>query len=61
MPLFFFYPPTFIVSPLILALTRDAETVIPEGTNTLQAGDNVIFIARKESAPKIERMFGPQA
>ena len=46
---------------LILALTRDAETVIPEGTNTLQAGDNVIFIARKESAPKIERMFGPQA
>jgi len=46
---------------LILALTRDAETVIPEGTNTLSAGDNVIFIARKESTSRIERMFGAPA
>lgn len=45
---------------LILALTRDSETVIPEGTHRLQSGDNVIFIARKESASKIERMFGGQ-
>ena len=46
---------------LILALTRDGTTVIPEGTNSLSAGDNIIFIARKESAPKIERMFGAPA
>lgn len=46
---------------LILALTRNSETIIPEGTNILRAGDNIIFIARKESAPKIERMFGPKA
>ena len=46
---------------LVLALTRNSETVIPEGTNVLKVGDNVIFIAREESAPKIERMFGAQA
>lgn len=51
----------FPAETLILALTRDAQTIIPEGTNHLEAGDNVIFIARKESAPRIERMFGAQA
>ncbi|MDY6968881.1 MAG: Trk system potassium transporter TrkA [Spirochaetota bacterium] len=42
---------------LIVSITRDNKTYIPDGDFIMQAGDNVIIVASKESIPQIEEIF----
>ena len=42
---------------LILSVTRGDTDIIPDGELSLQSGDYIIIIARKESIPKVEEIF----
>lgn len=43
---------------LIVSLTRNGENIIPSGNMTLEPGDFLIVIARKESLPKTVEVLG---
>lgn len=42
---------------LIVSLTRGDQSILPDGDSTIQKGDYVIIIARKESISQIENIF----
>lgn len=42
---------------LIVSVTRDSENIIPSGDLSLQSGDDLIVIAKKDSVPKVEALF----
>lgn len=42
---------------LILSVTRGETDIVPDGEVTLESGDYVIIIARKEAVPKVEEVF----
>lgn len=42
---------------VITAIVRDGGTIIPHGSNTLQAGDKIYLMALKKDMPLIEQMF----
>ncbi len=44
-------------SSLILSVTRDHRDIIPDGGMTIEAGDYMIIITRKESVPKLDKVF----
>jgi len=41
---------------LILSVSRESKDIIPDGDLSLQSGDHLIVITRKESVPKIEQL-----
>jgi trk system potassium uptake protein TrkA len=43
---------------LIVSLTRSGQNIIPSGNITIERGDSVIVIARKESVPKTVEALG---
>ncbi len=42
---------------LILSVSRENADIIPDGDLSLQGGDHLIVITRKESVPKLEQLF----
>jgi trk system potassium uptake protein TrkA len=42
---------------LIVSLTRGDQSILPDGDSTIQNGDYIIVIARKESISQIENIF----
>jgi trk system potassium uptake protein TrkA len=42
---------------LVVSRTREDENIIPDGSNTVENGDYIVVIARKESVKKIEDIF----
>jgi trk system potassium uptake protein TrkA len=42
---------------LIVTLTRNDHTILPDGNSTVQKGDYLVLIARKESIGRIESIF----
>lgn len=43
---------------IIAAVVRDDRLIIPRGKDTLQAGDFVYFVCRKNEVPKVLELFG---
>lgn len=42
---------------IFVAISREGRNIIPDGNSSIEKGDNVIVITRKEFIPKVERLF----